>query len=95
MAKAFDLSTLSASTHTAEGGAMNCHHRRADAAELRKRCTIHAKAAAVAQVMHFLARRAADTATGATLMHPDGTSTYISADAARAIYGAGKPEGRA
>ena len=25
---------------------MNCHHRRADAAELRKRCTIHAKAAA-------------------------------------------------
>ncbi len=74
---------------------MNCHHRRADAAELRKRCTIHDKAAAVAQAMHFLVRRAADTATGATLTHADGTSTYISADAARAIYGAGKPEGRA
>ena len=74
---------------------MNRHNRRADAAELRKSGAIHAKAAAVAQAMHYLAHRAADTATGATLMHSDGTSTYISADAARALYGAGKPEGRA
>lgn len=74
---------------------MNRNHRRANASELRKSGSIHDKAAAVAQAMHYLAHRAADTATGATLMHRDGTSTYISADAARALYGAGKPEGSA
>lgn len=74
---------------------MNRHQRRAETAEARKRDTQHDRAAAVAQAMRYLARKAGPTATGATLMHPDGTSTYISAADARAIYGAGKAGGRA
>lgn len=74
---------------------MNRHNRRADAAEARRTGTIHDKAAAVAKAMHYLAHRAADTATGATIMHPDGTSTYVSAADARALYGAEPARGRA
>lgn len=66
---------------------MNRHHRRAEAAEGRKRTTAHDKAATVAEALHYLARIAAPTATGATILFPDGSTAYLSADDARALYG--------
>jgi hypothetical protein len=73
---------------------MNRHQRRAEATQAR-RMSAHDRAAAVAEAMHYLARVAAPTATGATLMHPDGTSTYINAADARSLYGDTPARGRA
>jgi hypothetical protein len=76
------------------GGAMNRHQRRAAEAQARK-LGGQDKARAVAQAMQYLAIEAASTVTGATLLLPDGSSLYISASDAQALYGRGTPRGRA
>lgn len=73
---------------------MNRHQRRAEATQAR-RMSAHDRAAAVAEAMHYLARVAAPTATGATLMHPDGSATFTRAAVARALYGAKPARGHA
>jgi hypothetical protein len=52
------------------------------------------KAEAIAQALRALAL-AGPTATGATLVHRDGTTTYLSVGTARALYATGKQGGRA
>lgn len=73
---------------------MNRHQRRAEAVERRTRNTKFDKAAALRLAMISLAH-AGPTATGATVMHPDGTMTYLSAADARALYGAKPARGHA
>ena len=72
----------------------NRTQRRAEAARAR-RADNPSRAELVTLAMRYLADRAGPTATGATLMRPDGTITYLSAADARALYGSGKPEGTA
>jgi hypothetical protein len=67
---------------------MNRHARRAAAAQERK----PRDAAAIRQAFHYLAHVAAPTATGATLFLPDGSTLYLSADDARALYSEPKGE---
>lgn len=73
---------------------MNRQQRRAEAARAR-RDSAHDRAAAIAEAMHYLANVAASTATGATLMHPDGTTSYISVEDAKALYGSAPARGQA
>ncbi len=73
---------------------MNSHQRRAEAAGGRKRNTTSDKAAALRLAMISWAH-AGPTATGATVMYPDGSMTYLSADDASALYGAKPARGRA
>lgn len=71
---------------------MNRHERRAGAAQDRKRPD---RAEHIRLALDYLASVAAPTAAGATLIMPDGSTTYLSAEDARAMHGMGKPEGRA
>ncbi len=71
---------------------MNRHQRRADAAAVRKRPD---RAEHIRLTLAYLANAAAPTATGATLILPDGSTTYLSAEDARAMHGTGKPGRRA
>lgn len=71
---------------------MNRHQRRADAARDRKRLD---RAEHIRFALDYLAHAAAPTATGATLILPDGSTTYVSAKDARAMHGTGKLGGRA
>lgn len=66
---------------------MNRHQRRAEAARERKRADL------VRFALDYLARAAAPTATGCTLILPDGSTTYVSAADARAMRATGKPGG--
>jgi hypothetical protein len=62
---------------------MNRHQRRADAARARK----PDRAEAIRIAVDYLANAAAPTVTGATLMFPDGSTLFLSADDARALHG--------
>jgi hypothetical protein len=64
---------------------MNRHERRAAKA---RGVTSHdpSRSEAIRLAYEYLAKGAADTATGATLISPDGTVTYLSADDARAFH---------
>ncbi len=48
---------------------------------------------ALLDAAHYLANVAASTATGATLVMPDGTRRYLSVEAARAIAATTPPKG--
>lgn len=71
---------------------MNRHQRRSDAARDRKRPD---RAGHIRFALDYLANAAAPSVTGATLLMPDGSTTYLSAEDARAMHGTGKPGGRA
>lgn len=68
---------------------MNRHDRRAAEARNRKPLT---RAEIINLGLQFLAA-SGNTATGATLIHPDGSTTYVSRETADAMTGAGKAEG--
>lgn len=74
---------------------MNRHHRRAEAAQARTAGTSPDRAEAIRLAIDHLANIAADTATGATIMHLDGTATYVSAADARTLHGNGPARGQA
>ncbi len=69
---------------------MNRQQRRAQAAQQRKLSRTESIELALATLAN-----AGPTATGATLILPDGSTQYLSADDARAMHGDGKPGGRA
>jgi hypothetical protein len=71
---------------------MNRQQWRAAAARNRKN---REHADGIRTAMHYLARHAEPSATGATVILPDGSRTYVSAGDARAFYDRGKrPGGR-
>jgi hypothetical protein len=63
---------------------MNRHERRA--ADARQRRTV-GRAEAIRLTNEYLAHQAAATVTGATLILPDGSTLYLSADDALAMAG--------
>lgn len=67
---------------------MNRHARRATAARDRKAD----RAEMIRLALDYLANVAAPTASGATLMLPDGSTLYLSADDARALHGGAPKE---
>lgn len=71
---------------------MNRHQRRADGARDRKR---RDRAGHIRFALEYLANAAAPSVTGVTLLSPDGSTTYLSVEDARAMYGTGRPGGRA
>jgi hypothetical protein len=64
---------------------VNRHERRA--AAKKRPANDDGRAEAIRLAYKYLANGAASTATGATIVHPDGTMTYLSADDARSLYG--------
>lgn len=70
---------------------MNRRHRRADAASDRNPMD---RAEAIRLTCEHLANSTDRTVTGATLIMPDGSMTYLAADDARALHGEPKPGGR-
>lgn len=70
---------------------MNRHERRAAAADSTKA----AERAAILRTAIAVLAGSADTATGATILHPDGTVTYIPRETADAMAGTAPARGRA
>lgn len=71
---------------------MNRRQRRADAARDREAID---RAEVIRLTCDYLANSADPTVTGATLIMPDGSATYLSAEDARVMHSTSKSGGRA